>query len=85
MEKKAGCLSYVVRMAADIDPATPRSAGSLETLIYTYTARHCIYDGGFVKIVFQCVCDFGTPQMYCQMRFKKCLTLRPSAPYVHSY
>ena len=47
---------------ADIDPATPRTAGSFETMIYTYTAGHCIDDGGFVKIVFQCVCDFGALQ-----------------------
>jgi hypothetical protein len=61
--------------AATIEPDGPVVAGSTVTLTYTYTAGHPVDDGGYLKVVFRIVGDFGTPQFddpaapnYCAIR-----------------
>jgi hypothetical protein len=47
---------------AEITPNTPLIAGSFNTVTYTYTCGHPTDCGGYVKIAFRNMDDFGTPQ-----------------------
>jgi hypothetical protein len=47
---------------AEIIPNASQTAGSFQTITYTYTAGHPMDCGGYVKIAFRNMDDFGTPQ-----------------------
>jgi hypothetical protein len=47
---------------AQIRGSAAVTAGSYQTVVYTYTAGHPIDDTGYVLIVFRFAGDFGTPQ-----------------------
>jgi len=47
---------------AIVTPQEPVAAGSVQTIIFTYTAGHPVDDSGSIKIAFRFAGDFGTPQ-----------------------
>ena len=48
--------------AAAIAPAKPVTAGSYQTITFTYTAGHPVDDTGCIKIAWRFAGDFGVPQ-----------------------
>ena len=69
---------------AEIDRKNPVIAGSFTTITFTYTTGHPMDCGGYVKLVFRHMDDFGIPQFdnpsapnYCTVKTTSKTVIRP--------